>query len=70
MIRDVIGPANKEAIKDAQEWNDIPMHDRLDYHYEDLKEKNPQAADFVDAMGFGADVSDVEPLTMDINLIN
>lgn len=68
--RKIIAPHNRDAIKDAQEWNDIPQEERIDPHYEDLKNKNPQAADLVDSLGFGANVEDTEPTLMRDDLIN
>lgn len=70
LIEDIIGPTNAEAIEDAQEWNDIPEEERIDYHFEDLKERNPKAAELVDALGFGADVSDYQPDLIDAGLVN
>ena len=70
IIQVIIAPYNKQQIEDAQEWNDIPEHDRLDYNYENLKEKNEQAADLVNQFGFGPDVSDTEPQIIDPNLVN
>jgi hypothetical protein len=69
-IKHVHGPHNKQAIEDAQEWNNIPEHDRLDHNYESLKDKSPEAADLVDNLGFGPDVSDTEPTLMDPELTN
>jgi hypothetical protein len=68
-IQNIIAPHNKATLEDAQEWNDIPEHDRLDYHYEELKEKNPAAADIVNNL-FGPDTSDVEPNILDPNKVN
>lgn len=70
LLRKVIGPYNAQQIKDAQEWNSIPEEERLDPHWEELKEKNEQAADIVDALGFGEDVSDTEPNLIDPELVN
>lgn len=69
-IENIIGPMNARAIKDAQEWNDIPEWDRLDPHYEDLKERNPDAADLVNNLGFGPDTSDYQPQLIDPELVN
>lgn len=69
-LRHVVGPVNKQAIADAHEWNSIPEHDRLDHSYEDLKDKNPQAADLVNGLGFGPDVSDSQPDLIDPELVN
>lgn len=66
----IIGPHNKDAIADAQGWNEIPQEERLDPHYEELKRKNPQAADLVDSLGMGADTSDSEPTLIDPELVN
>lgn len=70
LIEDVIGPTNAEVIKSAQEWNDIPEEERIDYAFEDLKERSPKAAELVDALGFGANVSDVNPDIIDVGLVN
>lgn len=70
LIENVIGPYNQARIKDAQEWNDIPQDERIDYNFEDLKERNPQAADIVDQLGFGADVSDSDPMLIDPRLVD
>lgn len=70
LLRKVIGPYNKERIEEAKEWNSIPKDERIDYHYEDLKNKSPEAADFVDALGFGKDVEDSEPELIDPDLVN
>jgi hypothetical protein len=69
-LRRVVGPYNQNRIKDAQEWNEIPKHDRLDHHWEDLKEKSPDAADLVDGLGFGPNVEDDEPELIDPELVN
>lgn len=70
LIQKVIGPHNRDAIEDAKEWNSIPPEERLDYNFEDLKERSPQAADIVDQLGFGPDVSDSEPTLIDPELVN
>lgn len=70
LLRKVIGPYNKERIEDAKEWNSIPEDERIDHHYEELKEKSPGAADLVDALGMGKDVSDVDPELIDPELVN
>jgi hypothetical protein len=69
-LTNVVGPYNKERIQEAQEWNEIPKHDRLDHHYEDLKEKSPEAADLVNGLGFGPNVEDDEPDLIDPELVN
>jgi len=69
-IQMIIGPENARAIQDAQEWNDIPQEERLDYHYEDLKERNEQAADIVNSLGFGPNTEDSEPSIIDPNKVN
>lgn len=69
-IQNIVGPHNKQAIEDAQEWNEIPEDERVDYHFEDLKSKSPDAADIVDSLGFGPDVSDTEPTLIQEDLIN
>jgi tRNA nucleotidyltransferase (CCA-adding enzyme) len=69
-IRTVVGPHNKQSIEDAQEWNDIPPEERIDYSYEDLKNDSPDAADLANSWGFGPDVSDTDPMIMDEMLIN
>lgn len=69
-IEAIIGPTNAMALQDAQEWNDVPEHERLDPHYEDLQERNPQAADLVNQLGFGPDVSDYTPDLIDPELVN
>jgi hypothetical protein len=70
VIENVIGPYNAERIADAKEWNSIPEDERMDYHFEDLKERSPQAADIVESLGFGADVSDDDPNIIDPNMVN
>lgn len=69
-VRNIISPHNRDAIKDAQEWNDIPKEERIDPHYEDLKNKSPQAADLVDSLGFGPNVEDTEPTLIREDLVN
>lgn len=69
-LENVIGPYNAERIAEAKEWNEIPQDERLDYNYEDLKDRNPQAADLVNGLGFGPDTSDDEPELIDPNQVN
>ena len=69
-LEHIIGPSNKQQLADAQEWNAIPQHDRLDHSFEDLKDKNPGAADIVNQLGFGPDVSDYQPDLIDPELVN
>lgn len=60
-ISNIIGPANQRAIQNAQEWNSIPEHDRLDYNYEDFKEKHPEAMDLFHGLVGGPDTGDANP---------
>lgn len=69
-IQRIVGLHNKQAIEDAQSWNDIHPDERIDYHYEDLKNNSPDAANFVNQLGFGPDISDVDPMIIDPNLVN
>lgn len=69
-IQNVIGPENKRAIEDAQEWNDIPQHDRLDHNYEDFKAKHPDAMDLLHGLVGGPDVGDSEPQIIDDHKVN
>jgi GNAT superfamily N-acetyltransferase len=70
VVPNVLGPYNAQQIEDAREWNDIPEEERIDYRYEELREKSEQAADLVDAFGFGKDVSDVDPQIVDPAMVN
>ncbi len=69
-LQKIVGPHNQQAIEDSRKWNEIPQHERLDPHYEELKRKNPDAAKLVDSLGMGADVSDDEPTLIDPELVN
>lgn len=69
-IHHVIGPHNAQQLQDAQEWNAIPHEERRDPHFEELKNKSPQAADIVDSLGFGPDVEDTQAHLMDPELVN
>lgn len=72
-IKKIIGPYNQQRIEDAQEWNDVPEHDRLDPNYEDFKDKhgdNPRAMDLRDNLIGGPDVGDYTPNTIDPNKVN
>lgn len=66
----VLGPANQRAIQDAQEWNDIPEHDRLDHNYEEFKEKHPDSMDLLHGLVGGPDVSDTDPQITEEHLVN
>lgn len=65
----ILGPHNKQAIEDAQEWNDIPMEERIDPHLEELRRENPSAADAVEHL-MGPNIGDTDPMTMDEMAIN
>jgi predicted RNA-binding Zn-ribbon protein involved in translation (DUF1610 family) len=69
-LRDIIAPHNQTAIQDAQEWNEIPQEERVDPHFEELKEKSPGAADLVNTFGLGPNVEDDEPTLIDHDLVN
>lgn len=69
-IENVIGPYNKEAIEDAQKWNVIPEHERVDPHFEQFINKNPSAQEAIEGLGFGPDVSDVDPLVIDHEMVD
>lgn len=72
-VNAVIGPYNAESIEDAQEWNDVPQHERLDYHLEDMKERhrdNPDALELFNKMFGQGDVNDIEPNIIDPEKVN
>jgi ribosomal protein S18 acetylase RimI-like enzyme/RNA polymerase subunit RPABC4/transcription elongation factor Spt4 len=69
-IEEIIGPYNARAIRDAQGWNEIPDEERIDYDFEDLQSRSPQAADLLENLGLGPDVSDVQPMLIDPELVN
>lgn len=67
LIKKVVGPHNQQQIADAQAWNEIPEHDRLDYNYEDFKDKvGPEVAE----QWGSPDVGDYTPDTIDPELVN
>lgn len=66
----IIGPSNNQAMKDAQEWNDIPIEERTDPHYDEFVGQHPEAQGLVDGIFGGPDVSDVDPMVMDDMKIN
>jgi hypothetical protein len=69
-IQKIVAPYNAQQILDAQEWNDIPEHDRLDYNYENFKAEHPDHMDLLHGLVGGPDVSDTEPQIIDPNLVN
>jgi hypothetical protein len=69
-IENVIGPYNAERIEDAKEWNTIPEEERIDYNYEDFKEKHPDSMDLLHGLVGGPDVGDTEPQIIDPTLVN
>lgn len=69
----IIGPNNQQSIESAKEWNSIPPEERLDYNYEDFKDKHgddPNAMDLFHGLVGGPDVSDTEPTLIDPELVN
>lgn len=72
VIQYVIGPYNREREQEAHEWNSIPEYDRLDYGWEDLKERSPQAADIVQGINdiFGEPSADVRDIDLNETQIN
>lgn len=68
-IQKIIGPYNAQQIEDAKEWNSIPEPERIDYNYENFKEKHPDAGGIADLMG-GPDVGDTEPQIINPSLVN
>jgi hypothetical protein len=72
-IETFIAPNNAEAIKGAQEWNDIPEPERIDHNLEDLKNKyedNPDALNAFDGLFGQGDVGDITPNIIDPNVVN
>lgn len=73
VIQSYIAPHNHDALLDAQEWNDVPEHDRIDYHLEDLKDKyrdNPDALNTFNNLFGPGNVDDVTANIIDPNLVN
>lgn len=72
-IQSIIGPYNRDRINEAQEWNDIPHHERLDPNLEDLRDKSEQGYNFVNDINniFGVDpIKDEDPDIIDPNKVN
>jgi len=70
LTQKIIAPYNREQIASAKEWNSMPPEERLDWNYEQLKDQSPGAADIVNQMGFGPDVSDSMPDLIDPEMVN
>jgi hypothetical protein len=66
----ILLPMNAQAIEDAQEWNDIPEDERIDYGYEDFKEKHPDHMDLYHGLVGGPDIGDYTPKLVDPELVN
>lgn len=74
-LQKVIGPYNRDRIQEAREWNEIPEAERIDHHYDQMREESPEATDLYDKLmgpmgGGGPDLSDDEPDLIDPEMVN